>query len=238
MTSAPPGVRAQRALAPPRWAPPRVEAPGRAAAVVYERALLHAAAGRPAELTMVDDSGRARRVDPLGWCRRRLPGDAGLLRRCDGPTLDVGCGPGRLTAALHGAGVPALGIDVSRVAIRLARRRGAPALRRDVFTAVPGRWRHVLLADGNIGIGGDPVALLRRCAALLGPDGRVHAEVGPPGSRTWAGTATLRAAGAAGTFRWAEVAADDLPPVAARGGLRVRRTWTGEGRWFATLSAA
>jgi SAM-dependent methyltransferase len=218
--------------------PARADVPFRPAAVVYERTLLRAAAGRSAALTMVDDAGLASRVDVLGWCRGRLPGDGGLLRPCDGPTLDVGCGPGRLTAALHHAGVPALGIDVSRVAVRLARRRGAPALRRDVFAAVPGRWRHVLLADGNIGIGGDPAVLLRRCHALLGPDGRVHAEIGPPGSRTWAGTATLHAAGTAAAFRWAEVAADELPQVAARGGLRVRHIWTEEDRWFATLSAA
>jgi 2-polyprenyl-3-methyl-5-hydroxy-6-metoxy-1,4-benzoquinol methylase len=237
MTAAPAQVRDPGGR--PVDAPPGpADVPGRAAVAVYERALARAASGRSAALTMVDGTGRASRVDALGWCRPRLPGDAGLLLRCDGPTLDVGCGPGRLTAALHHAGVPALGIDVSRVAVRLARRRGAPALRRDVFAAVPGRWRHILLADGNIGIGGDPARLLRRCAALLGPGGRVHAEIGAPASRTWSGAATLHAAGAAAAFRWAEVAAHDLPAVAARGGLRVRNTWTEEGRWFATLGAA
>ena len=35
-------------------------------------------------------------------------------------------------------------------------------VRRDLFGALPGEgtWSHVLLADGNIGIGGDPVTLL------------------------------------------------------------------------------
>jgi SAM-dependent methyltransferase len=237
-------------------APPLTRAPGHAAALVYERALLRAAAGRAATLTLVDDSGRERRVDAAGWCRPHLPGDAGLLARCAGTTLDVGCGPGRLTAALHRAGVPALGIDLSRVAVRLARRRGATALRRDVFGPVPGRWRHVLLADGNIGIGGDPASLLRRCRALLTDGGRIHAELTAPGSRTWAGPATLRAAGgdaawrpaggeaalrpAGGeaAFRWAEVAADQVADVAGPAGLRVAETWTEAGRWFTTLTAA
>ena len=42
--------------------------------------------------------------------------------------------------------------------------RGVAAIRRNVFDALPGegRWRTALLADGNIGIGGDPAALLRR----------------------------------------------------------------------------
>ena len=39
--------------------------------------------------------------------------DLRLLDRCAGPTLDLGCGPGRLAAALAGRGVPALGVDVS-----------------------------------------------------------------------------------------------------------------------------
>ena len=214
--------------------------PAGAVRTVYERALLDAAAGRRAVLTVVDDRGLESAVDPGAWCRSRLPGDGRLLHQCTGATLDVGCGPGRLTAALLRQGVPALGIDVSAVAVALARRRGATALCRDVFAALPGhgRWRHLLLADGNIGIGGDPVALLRRCRGLLAPGGRVHAEVSPPGVRTWAGPAVLRRDGAGSApLRWAAVAAGDLPAVAGHAALRVAATWTEAGRWFATLTA-
>src|SRR5262249_61510991 len=75
------------------------------------------------------------------------------------PTLDVGSGPGRLTVALAECGIPALGIDVTPYAVHLARAAGALTLLRDVFGRVPGagRWMTVLLADGNIGIGGEPV---------------------------------------------------------------------------------
>jgi len=45
-----------------------------------------------------------------------------------------------------------------------------------------GRWAHVLLADGNVGIGGDVVALLRRCAELVRPGGTVVVEVERPGA--------------------------------------------------------
>ena len=96
-----------------------------------------------------------------------------MLARCEAPVLDaaVGCGPGRLVAALNARGIPALGIDISARAVQHARRRGATVLRRAVEHHVPaeGRWGTVLLADGNIGIGGDPAALLDRCRAWLGP---------------------------------------------------------------------
>ena len=42
-----------------------------------------------------------------------------------------------------------------------------------------GRYAGALLLDGNIGIGGDPVALLRRVARLLAPGGAVVVEVEP-----------------------------------------------------------
>jgi SAM-dependent methyltransferase len=214
--------------------------PAAGALPVYERALHDAAAGRRAALTLVDDLGREVPLDPAAWCRARLPGDGRLLHQCSGPTLDVGCGPGRLTAALLRQGVPALGIDVSPAAVRLARQRGATVLCRDVFAALPGhgRWRHLLLADGNIGIGGDPVVLLRRCRELLTAGGRVHTEVAPPGTRSWAGRAVLRSAGGdAAPLRWAAVAADDLAAVAGDAALRTLGTWTEAGRWFATLTA-
>ncbi|MEV4347144.1 class I SAM-dependent methyltransferase [Actinoplanes sp. NPDC049596] len=211
----------------------------RAALTLYERALTRAAAGEEATFAMRGADGRHRRVDAAGWCRPGRPGDDGLLDRCVGSTLDVGCGPGRLTSALLLRGRPALGIDVSATAVRLARARGALALRRDVFAAVPGhgRWEHLLLADGNIGIGGDPVGLLRRCRELLAPHGRLHAELAAPGAGSWSGVATLhdRTGGPGAPLRWAQVAADDLAPLARAAGLLARSSWTEAGRWFATL---
>ncbi|MGX6602997.1 class I SAM-dependent methyltransferase [Micromonosporaceae bacterium Da 78-11] len=210
---------------------------------VYDEALVHASSGRSARLVLQDDLGGRTVVDTAPWCRSRLPGDTGLLARCAGPTLDVGCGPGRLTAALNRLGHPALGIDVSPAAIRLARRRGATALRRDVFGPLPGhgRWRHALLADGNIGIGGDPVALLSRCRDLLARRGRLHVELAPPGTRSWSGAAALSHPdqdSPPARFRWAVVAAPDLTTQARAAGLRTLDSWTEAGRWFTTLTRA
>ena len=209
---------------------------------VFDSALRRAGAGLSATMTMYDDLGGAHVLDAAAWCRGHLPGDGELLARCSGPTLDVGCGPGRLTAALNRLGRPALGIDVSAAAVRLARARGANALRRDVFATVPGHggWRNVLLADGNIGIGGHPQRLLRRCRDLLAPDGRLHVELARPGTRSWSGDARISTGDGTGSapFRWAVLAAGDIALPAALADLRVRATWNEADRWFATLAPA
>jgi SAM-dependent methyltransferase len=169
------------------------------------------------------------------------PGDESVLDRCAGPTLDVGAGPGRLTVALAERGVPALAIDITPYAVALARSSGALALQRDVFGYLPGtgRWATVVLADGNIGIGGDPVALLRRAADLLGPTGTVVAEVGPPGAPARREQVRLRTeAGPGPWFPWAWTGADQLGEVGAEAGLHVTESWADSGRWFAVLSRA
>ena len=55
-----------------------------------------------------------------------------------------------------------------------------------MFGDVPcaGRWRTALLLDGNVGIGGAPVALLRRTRELLAPGGAALVELDPPGAPT------------------------------------------------------
>ncbi|SNT64500.1 Methyltransferase domain-containing protein [Asanoa hainanensis] len=205
----------------------------------FDTVLRAAGAGATAPLTVVDARGRRRRLDPAEWCRTRIPGDEALLRDADGPVLDVGCGPGRLTAALAGRGCPVLGVDVSRAAVRLTRQRGGPALLRDVFDRLPleGRWRRVVLADGNIGIGGDPVRLLRRCARLLLPAGVVLVELDPPGSVAWSGEVRLHTGDIRSQpLRWAYVGTDDIAAVAAAARLHTRSIWTEGGRWFASLT--
>jgi SAM-dependent methyltransferase len=167
--------------------------------------------------------------------------DEVLLAACLGPTLDVGCGPGRLVETLTRRGLIALGVDVSPIAVHLTKARGAAALCRDVFERLPGegRWRHLLLADGNIGIGGDPVLLLRRARELLRPDGSVLAELDPPGTGLRRQQVRLsKADGRGDWFDWARLGPDGLERTAVEAGLGVR--WLSErgGRWFAELSPA
>ena len=136
--------------------------------------------GSPVRLITHD--GRELPTAATRWYAPANHDDQWLLRRCTGPTVDLGCGPGRLVAALTARAIPALGIDCSPHAVRECRHRGGTALRRDLFDVLPdeGRWHHALLADGNIGIGGNPHTLLRRCATLIRPGGTLLIETVPP----------------------------------------------------------
>ena len=177
----------------------------------------------------------------LAYHRWWAPPDAAersLLARMADPVLDVGCGPGRIVAALARAGRPALGVDPSPGAVDAATRRRAPALRRSVFDPLPGegRWGSVLLLDGNVGIGGEPRTLFRRCAALVRPAGRVVAEVAAPGTPSGPVTVRLELGRETGAwFPWARMAADDVAAVAATAGLRIDAVEATGDRWFAWM---
>lgn len=179
-------------------------------------------------------------LDPARWYGPITAAEQQLLAMLTGPVLDVGCGPGRIVEGLASRGVVALGVDPAPGAVSLARRRGCSVLQRSVFETLPGegRWRTVLLLDGNIGIGGDPVRLLRRCRALVHVSGRVVAEVEAPGS----GWRTCRARLERGResspwFEWSVVGADAIAGLAAGTGLRVRAIdEAGDHRWFAQLT--
>lgn len=185
--------------------------------------------------------GRVRRL-PVGvWTSESVPGDASLLDRCVGATLDVGCGPGRLTVAVGLRGLPALGVDIAPGAVRIARSRGALVLSRSVFADLPGRgrWQTVLLADGNVGIGGDPVGLLDRIRQLLSPDGTVLVEVEPPGSASGPVRVQVEHAGSrSGWFAWAHLAVEHAAVVADAAGLRITEQWEEADRWFVALVRA
>ena len=162
--------------------------------------------------------------------------DESVLAAVEGPVLDVGCGPGRHLAALEERDIEALGVDVSAMAVGLARARGGTALARSIFDDLPraGSWRTALLLDGNVGIGGDPVALLRRVGTLLAPDGRILVELEPPGACTRTGTLRLLAGQrASAPVAWARVGVDGVAATARRAGFGARDVWDVNGRWFA-----
>ena len=210
---------------------------------LYDRSLT---SGR--DLTVHFGDGQAASLGLSRWHGAARGADASLLDAIDGPALDIGCGPGRIVAALAARGCPALGIDVAPAAVRLARRAGGRALLRSVFGHVPGAgtWAFAVLADGNIGIGGDPERLLRRTAELVRPDGRVLLELDQPGSGLRLRQAQLRDdRGATGRwFPWASVGVEALDKLATGAGLVVVETWSahddeddgGGRRWFAALA--
>ncbi|MDQ6642169.1 MAG: class I SAM-dependent methyltransferase [Actinomycetota bacterium] len=201
---------------------------------------LFAAALRGDNVHLLDGVSRTRPLAVLRWTMTDAS-DRFVLESCEGATLDVGCGPGRMTTGLAELGAVALGIDVVPEAIDQTRARGAQALLRDVFSQVPGqgRWSTVLLADGNIGIGGDPERLLNRVAELLAPGGRVVVDLAPPGRVSNVRQIRLSGGGlVSDPFKWAMVSVDAIEDVAAAAGLTALRTHDYNGRWFAVLSKA
>ncbi|MFJ5552195.1 class I SAM-dependent methyltransferase [Streptomyces sp. NPDC093225] len=173
------------------------------------------------------------------WCADADGADGSVLARCRGAVLDIGCGPGRLVAALAERGHRALGVDVSPAAVHRTVRRGGTALCRSVFDPLPGerRWDTALLVDGNIGIGGDPVALLRRTARLLAPGGRLVVETAGVEVDERCEVRLDDGRGGLGTpFPWARVGPAALRRHAGRAGWAVTGAWTAAGRCFAELA--
>lgn len=232
-------------VAVPRPALPADELYGRLLATAAAEAL--EASTSPVEVPRAGGHPRARiriedgRTEPMpldAWLGPVTRADQVVIDQAAGPVLDVGCGPGRLLAALAARRVDALGVDLSPMAVRLARHRGGRAVTGSVFDDVPGAgsWATALLLDGNIGIGGDPVALLRRVGALLAPGGRVAVEVEPPGAPTRRERIRIEAAGTVSDwFPWARVGADGIDGLATSADLRVARVEAADDRWFAWL---
>ncbi len=184
---------------------------------------------------------RVLRLDLDLWAGPVTPAERRILGELDGPVLDVGCGPGRLVAALRKRGVQVLGIDAAPAAIACAKAQGRRVVQRSVFDPIPreGSWANVLLFDGNIGIGGDPTRLLNRANDLMASDGCTIVELEPLGAGLEFGAVEFEVAtGMVGWFPWCWVGSEEIAHLADGAGLRVEDCRSVDGRWFAWLRRA
>ncbi|MFJ3234901.1 class I SAM-dependent methyltransferase [Streptomyces sp. NPDC086787] len=191
----------------------------------------------PVYLRLVD--GHRIRMPVHRWHERPTAADKTVLERCTGPVLDVGCGPGRMCRTLLSRGVFALGVDITPRAVALTTALGGIALCRSVFDRLPAEtgWRTLLLIDGNIGIGGDPQSLLRRCAGLVAPTGRLVVEVDPHDIEVRCTARFEDLHGRRGPyFPWARLGRRALHGIAADLALSVTDQWTSGHRSFVTLA--
>jgi len=191
----------------------------------------------PASYYAVGEDGSRRLLPISRWLCRAPDDEERLLDRATGSVLDIGCGPGRHLAALGRRGVDATGIEVSRVAVAIARELGSEVIQGSVFDVpVSGSWSTALLLDGNIGIGGDPERLLGRACELLGPGGQLLVELEGPGFETRA--VNLRLEGPSDVsewFPWAWVGTDAISSIGEAAGLQLTDIWSTRDRWFGQL---
>jgi SAM-dependent methyltransferase len=193
-------------------------------------------------VTLVTECGASLSVDVSRWHSPADVADHSVLTRCNGPVLDIGSGPGRIVRALAARATPALGIDSSKPVVDLAVVSGARCVLADVFNQVPseGEWETALLLDGNIGIGGDPVRLLRRVADLVTSTGVLLVELEPMhrGAVSSRRVRVVHGSDRSAWFAWAVVSVDEMPAYASRSGWTVTETWCCSERWFARLVRA
>lgn len=220
---------------------------GSSPTTLYDEALGSYAEGGEHDLAAESEHGS--RTLPLArWCGAADAVDVAALDRlrsrlgADPAVLDLGCGPGRHAAHLHKAGAVVLGVDCSRRAVLLTRARGVRAVQADALGPLPagpapcGGWDAVLLLDGNVGIGGDPLLLLCRVRDLLVPGGLVLAELDRDGTTARASIRLRRGARRSLAFPWAWLAAAELDRQARWADLTVVDRWSGGGRSFAVLT--
>jgi len=190
----------------------------------------------PVYLRLAD--GRRIRMPVHCWYAQPTLADESVLTRCVSPVLDVGSGPGRLCRALLGREVFALGVDVAPRAVAHTIALGGIALCRSVFDRLPaeGGWQTVLLIDGNIGIGGDPRALLHRCIQVTASTGSLLVEVDPDDVEERCTARIEDTHGHEGPpFPWARLGAPALLRIAEDLALGVTDQWRYGHRRFLAL---
>jgi hypothetical protein len=143
-----------------------------------------------------------------------------------------------MVQALSESGRPALGVDMSSVAVAMSMTRGGLALRRRIDEPLPaeGRWGTALLMDSNVGLGGDVAALLARCMQLVIPGGLIICEVDRMPERYEVHSVVLRTRLATSApLPWSRIGAAALTRIAESLDLLLVEEWTSGGRAFVAL---
>lgn len=183
---------------------------GQGSAEPYARAL---SAGQ-GNLSVLDISGTVPAVHyrVQDWLIRANAFERSLLQGAHGPLLDIGCGPGRMLVAAEELGLAAYGVDSNPLAVAHARSQGATVFEQSIFDPLPGEFQTLLLLDGNIGIGGNPQALLGHLRSISMPGAKLLVETDALAQLEVRYQAVLVDADghSSATFDWARLGAEPL----------------------------
>jgi hypothetical protein len=102
-----------------------------------------------------------------------------------------------------------------------------------------GRWQTVLLADGNVGLGGNPERVLARAAELMGQGGQCLVEFDSASTGVMLSWVRLESSHTVGPwFRWASVGIDSAKRLAEQAGMAVKEIHHIGDRIVASLAVA
>lgn len=161
-----------------------LRAPLKPAEDAFGQLLSELVAGRRVIEVVERDDGCVFAGEPDYWLapfRSWWPHERRAMRFVRGRVLDLGCGAGRVGIHVQGRGHDVVGIDVSPLAVEIARRRGLADARLGPLGAAVGaeeRFDTILLLGNNLGVLGDEQQgrrLLRKLARLTTDDGRILA---------------------------------------------------------------
>jgi SAM-dependent methyltransferase len=151
----------------------------------FGRVLLDYLTGRERAATVIErDDGYMSAEGAAAYFdgfRRWFPVERQVLRYVRGSVLDVGVGAGRVALELQKRGHEVVGIDVSPLTVRVARRRGvkrAHVLAFEELDASLGRFDTVVMFMNNFGLFGSEAKarrMLRRLHGLTTERGRIVA---------------------------------------------------------------
>ena len=212
------------------------------AAVLYGRLL--ASRSRTARRRLAPSAGCGSPTGASSRCRwtagsRPRTRDEAILAGVEAPVLDLGCGPGRHLLRCAQPGKRGLGVDLSPVAVLLARGRGADAINGSL-----GRRSRAPGAGARSCCWTATSASAARRACCCG----ARASCSRPAARSSSRSIRRRADRARKVrleapdvvsewFRWARVGVDGVAEAAARAGFAVDEVRELAGRTFVTLDA-
>lgn len=187
-------------------------------------------------LSLVSSSGEEWSLNVDRWLGPASAADTHALTRTNGRVLDVGSGPGRMLKAGSKMGIDIEGVDTDLSTALSLQKLGYTVHTGDIMDVDLPSYESFLLMDGNLGMTGDPIGLLRRLCTLRTKNAVLIVEVESPLEKTRTELVRLKTNSTlSGSFYWSWVTVQDLGLIAETGGWQLQQIWEENDRYFGEL---